>query len=379
MLKVLLTGGAGFLGSALVKRLDGNADLVVVDSLDPQVHPDSEFPRTLQDSARCIRADLRNPLEYASALEGVDAVVHLAAQTGTAQSMYELERYTSSNVSGTASLLDALCRCEGRLPKVVLASSRAVYGEGSYQSPNGPRPAHRHADDLGRGIWDTLDETGTPVALLPMRYGHPTEPVSIYGLTKLWQEQLLSTVCASRDIDYSILRFQNVFGPGQAIGNPYTGIIGYLTARILADEEVEVFEDGLMTRDFLFIDDAALALETVIKYAPRPGKTFDIGSEIQSTMLEVVEAIGRATRKRPRVNISGRFRTGDVRHALADRSAYDAMFGSLKCTPLEDGLQEYCSWFRTQRPTGVAPHLQALQELEVRGLFREVKPLPARS
>lgn len=369
LLNVLVTGGAGFIGRALVPRIAERAAVIVVDCLDPQVHAEPMFPAPVAQAAQCIRADVRDTTRYAQHLRSVDIVVHLAAQTGTAQSMYQLQRYTSNNLTGTAALLEAITETSKHASRIVLASSRAVYGDGVARTPDGYRPATRKLEDLKRRQWEPLDEDGRPVCPLPMQFGQPTIPTSVYGLTKLWQEQLLGTVCESRDIDYAVLRFQNVFGPGQAIHNPYTGILGYFSGRISRGEEVEVFEDGLMTRDFVFVDDAVEALRAAILH-PRPVRsTLDVGSGIGTPLIEVASAIAGTWDKPLHANISGRFRAGDVRHAKADLSHINALFGYMPQTTLSTGLAQYRDWFRKEAIGSQTRHNEALRELEQRGLL----------
>ena len=372
-MKVLVTGGAGFLGTALVTRLADFSNVVVIDALDPQVHRAGKFSPELSAGARCIVGDVRTRSTYPTDLGAIDVVVHLAAQTGTAQSMYELSRYTSHNVGGTAALLEWLTESHVAPTRIILASSRAVYGDGVYRSADGLIPATRTLGDLRSGVWDPIDRAGRVALTLPMRWGQPTVPTSVYGLTKLWQEQLVESVCVARGIDYSILRFQNVFGPGQTIDNPYTGVIGYLTGSISAGHEVELFEDGLMTRDFVFVDDAARALEAAVKQPGRTGATVDVGSGVATTLKDLASMIGRISGRPARARISGRFRTGDVRHAVADRSAFDETFGPLACTPLEIGLERYYEWFRAQGPYELDRHHQSLRELQDRGLLQSAR------
>lgn len=368
-LNILVTGGAGFIGRALVERLVKFANVLVLDSLDEQVHLLTEFPGSLSLLARCVRADLREPGAYARELNAIDTVVHLAAQTGTAQSMYELSRYTSHNLGGTAALLETLAERGIRPGRVILASSRAVYGEGVYETHSGFNPATRSVDSLRRGNWEPVDKNGAVVAPLPMRYGQPAQPTSIYGFTKLWQEQLLSSVCSTRGIDCAVLRLQNVFGPGQSISNPYTGIIGHFAQTISADEEVELFEDGQMTRDFIFIDDVVQAIEAVVCHRERLDATFDIGSGEGTSLARVAELIANIMSTSARTRASGHFRKGDVRHAVADIGAFRATFGDLPRTPLHVGLKRYCEWFEAQPPTDSEAHNTALGELRARDLF----------
>ncbi len=371
-MKLLITGGAGFIGRALLARLPDDVDVVVVDSLDEQTHTHGRvFPPDVTDRAECVVADLRETERYAAAAEGADVVVHLAALTGTGQSMYEISRYVQHNVDCTARLLELLHALQRRPGRFILASSRAVYGEGAFGDPQFPVVSPgRRTEDLEAGRWGVCDAAGRELRPLPMREDHPLLPTSIYGLTKLWQEQLVERYARSTGVDHLILRFQNVYGPGQALRNPYTGIMGVFVNATVQGLPLELFEDGNITRDFVFVDDAAEALVAAVLH-PAPLRTVvNCGSGHATTLWELVRQIEHVTGRTARAACSGRYRIGDIRHAVADTHRYAEVFGPWEPTGLQAGLREYMKWYETQPPVELQLVQNSLKEMERQGLLR---------
>lgn len=351
-MKLLLTGGAGFIGRWVLRTLPASVDVVVVDRLEPEVHgPHADFPPDVAERAHCVRADLRDPDAWAAHALDADAVIHLAALTGTAQSGSQLSRYTDQNVTATARLLDAIATRSARPGRLVLASSRAVYGEGAYVDSTHARvcPSPRTLDDLSAERFDLCGADQALLTHVGSRPADPARPASVYGLTKLWQEQLCALSGAGLGVQTVVLRLQNVYGPLQALRNPYTGILGLFTQRILSGRSVELFEDGEMRRDFVHVRDVAHALWTCAS-AERVPSVADVGSGVPTTLRALVDALARATGRPATVMCSGRFRTGDVRHALADMSATPAPLLPWTPTPLDEGLSEYVRWVTEQTP-----------------------------
>ena len=232
---LLITGGAGFIGKWIIRQLPGNIEIVVVDSLDKQIHSENnQFPDELLQRAECIKADVRQIERYGHAIEKCDIILHLAAQTGTGQSMYQIGRYVQHNVDGLACLLDALSSRKDGLPeKIILASSRAIYGEGAYGNISFPTyPLGRKSTNMKKGIWEIQIDGNSETTALAMQENHEPHPVSTYGWTKLWQEQLLQHYAKLHGVQYFILRIQNAYGSGQSLSNPYTGIIGIFAAAL---------------------------------------------------------------------------------------------------------------------------------------------------
>jgi dTDP-L-rhamnose 4-epimerase len=370
-MKILITGGAGFIGKWLVERLPTQHEIVIIDSLDEQVHKTSpDFAPELKARATCIKADIQSIEDYIEVLEGIDIVIHLAAQTGTGQSMYEIGKYVQHNANGTAKLLELISRLNHKPQRIVLSSSRAVYGDGAYTDGNKVYyPKGRSLEHLQKGIWEIVGQQGEILTALPMQENHLTNPTSVYGLTKLWQEQLLQNYCESQNIELVTLRFQNVYGPKQELGNPYTGIIGIFTNAISQGSPLEIFEDGLVTRDFVFVGDIA---DTVIKcaeYESHLNATINVGSGQAVTLIEIVETIAQLMNKKAEFSVSGRFRVGDIRHAVADMSHYKTLFGEWQPTPLKNGLAQYLDWYLQQKPLSPSTLQASLQEMEEKGLL----------
>ncbi len=370
-MKILITGGAGFIGKWLIEKMPPDVDVVIVDSLDHQVHRKSQdFAPELLARAKCIKADVQSIEEHIEAIEGSDVVIHLAAQTGTGQSMYEIGRYVQHNANGTAKLLELIAKLKHKPQRVILSSSRAVYGDGAYT--DGPQVYYskgRSLSNLQQGLWEVYGENGEKLAGLPMHEKHLTKPTSVYGLTKLWQEQLIENFCESQNIDLATLRFQNVYGPKQELGNPYTGIIGIFTNAIAQNSPLELFEDGLVTRDFVFVGDVA---DVVLKCAigeKSINSTINVGTGQAVTLIEIVETIAQLLHKQADFSISGRFRVGDIRHAVADMSHYETIFGKWEPTSLKDGLAQYLEWYLHQEPLNPSTLQASLKEMEQKGLL----------
>jgi dTDP-L-rhamnose 4-epimerase len=370
-MKILITGGAGFIGKWLAEKCPIDCQIVAIDSLDPQVHQTSaDFAPELRARAKCIRADIRDIGAQIEAIEGTDIIIHLAAQTGTGQSMYEISKYVQHNADGTAKLLELVSQLKHKPRRVILASSRAVYGDGAYTDRNEIYyPKGRSLNNLQQGIWDIYGERGEQLTPLPMCDRHLTKPTSVYGLTKLWQEQLIQNYCESQNIDLAILRFQNVYGPKQELSNPYTGIVGIFTNAISQGNTLELFEDGLVTRDFVFVGDVADAVIKCAVAQKNLNATIDIGSGQAVTLIEIVETIAHLVGKKADFRISGRFRVGDIRHAVADMGRYETIFGTWQPTSLKDGLAHYLEWYLDREPLPASALQASLAEMEQKGLL----------
>lgn len=346
---VLVTGGAGFIGCALSEVLSTEADRwVVLDSLHPQVHDTQTRPPSLHESAELVVADVTDARAWDDVLRTVapDTIVHLAAETGTAQSLDESTRHAHVNVVGTATMLDALSRA-GHMPRhVVLSSSRAVYGEGEWSTEDGVpfSPGQRTHAQLERHEWDF-----DPALPIRSKAGRtPPAPTSVYGATKLAQENLLAAWTNARDVALTILRLQNVYGPGQSLTNSYTGIVA-LFSRIASERRsIPVYEDGSITRDFVYIDDTVNAFSAVLRAIP-PITTayFDVGSGTPSTILELAAAIAEY-HDAPAPRITGEFRDGDVRYAACEVDDIHAALGWRAEWSLHDGIGALQEWIASR-------------------------------
>lgn len=371
-MNVLITGGSGFIGKALINAIDPDVGIICIDSLDPQVHAkEREFSAAIKERAQCVKADIRDVDKYISYISTADIVVHLASQTGTGQSQYERAHYVGHNVEGTAALLDAMYKYGQNISKIVLSSSRAVYGEGSIlSSRNGVVQGKREIGDLEKGNWEPKGIDGSPGTVVRMSEGHECRPTSIYGYTKHWQEILFHKYAQETGANISIFRIQNAYGPGQDVHNPYTGIIGLFASQIIRGEEVELFEDGRMIRDFVFVEDVANIINYSIKSAALSPSILNIGTGDGVSLISLVNIISSLLNKELIVNISGRFRLGDVRYAVADTSNLKEWYGPCSLTNINDGLQRYLKWFVLQEPLSKDRIADSLKELEYSGMLR---------
>ncbi len=343
--RVLVTGGAGFIGCAVAQLAADDAERwVVVDSLHPQVHPLRERPEALPESAELVVADVTEDGFWDGLLAELrpDVVLHLAAETGTAQSLDESSRHGLVNVVGTTRLLDGLTAVGHRPAHLVLTSSRAVYGEGTWQRADGSafQPGPRTHDQLAAAQWDFPGSTP-----LPSVAGETTpSPSSVYGATKLAQEHVLASWTGAREVPLSVLRLQNVYGPGQSLGNSYTGIVALFAQVARRGAAIPVFEDGRITRDFVYIDDVAAALEAALKAPPTARRRcLDIGTGQASTIADLAEGVARLY-DAPSPRVTGQFRDGDVRHAACRIDAAIADLGWSPTWPLARGLAGLREW-----------------------------------
>jgi dTDP-L-rhamnose 4-epimerase len=348
---VLITGGAGFIGSALARRLVGAGyDVAVIDILHPQVHGEHALIH-LPSSVQFFTGDVTHAPDCDAVLRlfQPSQIVHLAAETGTAQSLSEATRHGSVNVVGTAQLLDALSRAAVVPDQFVLASSRAVYGEGAWQcgAETFYPPPRSHAQLLA-GIWDPQGPTDDPAVPLSSRAGRTQpRPTNIYAATKLAQEHMLAAWTAAHDTNLSVLRLQNVYGPGQSLTNSYTGIVA-LFARLAREQRaLEVYEDGRIVRDFVYIDDVVEALFAAIERPATEPRCVDIGSGTPTTIHELAQTIA-AICDAPEPTVVGKFRDGDVRAARCDIESAKNELGWGPRWALEEGLGDLLDWIDEQ-------------------------------
>jgi dTDP-L-rhamnose 4-epimerase len=325
---VIVTGGAGFIGCTLSSGLVARGTPVLaVDNLLKQVHPGGERPSALDDQVDLVRGDVADPSLWDSILTRYrpELVLHLAAETGTGQSLTESARHAMTNVVGTTVMLDAFARHEALPDHLVLTSSRAVYGEGAWRGADGAvfHPPPRSHAQLARAEWDHLDSTGEPATAVASDAArvHPS-PSSVYGSTKLAQEHILRNWASAFSVPLSVLRLQNVYGPGQSPHNPYTGIVTLFHRLASRGETLDVYEDGNIGRDFVFIDDVVRALSAAIGSPPaaEQPRVLDVGTGVLTTILDAARMISDMYGA-PAPEVSGRFRDGDVRCAVADISA----------------------------------------------------------
>lgn len=367
--QVLITGGAGFIGSHLADELLARGHRVrVLDDLTPQVHgPERRIPAYLSRDVEVHVGDVRDPAAVRRALVGVDSVVHLAAAVGVGQSMYEVERYLAANALGTGVLLEALL--ERPVRRLVVASSMSVYGEGRCRRADGRfvAGARRTRAQLERGQWELLDEDGEPLVPVPTPESHPCELASVYALSKHDQERLCLMIGGAYSIPTVALRFFNVYGPRQALSNPYTGVLAIFAARLLNDRSPVIFEDGLQRRDFVSVHDVARACCLALERDGVAGEVFNVGSGEPRTVLDVAAAMARALGKtHVEPEVTGEYRVGDIRHCFADITRARQRLGYAPEVRFEQGLAELVEWLRGQRAFDRVALMR--QELSTRGL-----------
>jgi dTDP-L-rhamnose 4-epimerase len=340
----MITGGAGFIGCAVSKRLLHQFDRVIaVDVLHPQIHPAQVRPKALPDNVELMVADVTHEDVWNGILSKVKphTILHLAAETGTGQSLTQASRHANVNVVGTTRMLDALS-IHGIPSQIILASSRAVYGEGAWADALTHEvvyPGQRSNEQLARKEWDFGGKRSLPFEAVKTS----PRPSSIYAATKLAQENILESWCQSSGVKITILRLQNVYGPGQSLINSYTGIVTLFARLARSGEQIPVYEDGAITRDFVFIDDVASAIEAVAKSDSLPQLCYDIGSGQTTTILELAKKISNYY-DAPSPIITGRYRNGDVRHASCNIARSIADLDWQPTWDLDPGLIELFRW-----------------------------------
>lgn len=355
-MRILVTGGAGFIGSHLVPALiAAGHEVRVLDTLSPQIHgavPENTGWLSQTEGLEFLRGSVCDREMLSRAVEGCAAVVHLASETGTGQSMYEISRYAHENVQGTAELAQVLASGGHEVRRVLLSSSRSVYGEGAYLRPSdGARltPPARDAAALRAHRWDPVcPDTGAALELVATREDDRTAPSSIYAATKLVQEDLLRIACDSAGIGWGIFRLQNVYGEGQSLKNPYTGILSIFSTRIRRGLELPIFEDGLESRDFVHVSDVAAAFVAALDRAAAPDAVINVGSGVASSVTEVAQALSRAFGAEPDLRVTGQYRLGDIRHNAADVTRLRDLLGLEPRVGLEEGLKRFANWVATQ-------------------------------
>lgn len=375
-MRILITGGAGFIGSNLSLALIAKGhEVCVVDSLSPQIHGEnprvSALYRSIEGRVRFIHGSVTDEGTLREALARQEAIVHLAAETGTGQSMYEIKRYSDVNVGGTALLLNLLANEKYPVRKVVVASSRALYGEGKYLSPDGVvYPSARAASDMKSGRFDLYSPgTGEALQVQPTDEESKIHPSSVYGITKHTQEQLVMTACGSLGIAATALRYQNVYGPGQSLSNPYTGILSIFSTRILHGKPIRIFEDGKESRDFVYIDDVVKATMLALFEPAADGEVFGIGSGVPTSVLTAAQTLQSKFDRRVELSITGEFRLGDIRHNYADLSKARRLLGFTPSVDFESGIANFVQWVRLQ-PLQQDSYEKSLREMKDKGLMQ---------
>jgi len=365
---ILVTGGAGFIGRFVTEELLARGNRVrVLDSLIDQVHGVVDGSQLLNQEAELVRGDVRDEDAVASALKGVDSVVHLAAEVGVGQSMYEVERYTSTNDVGTAVLFEKLI--DHPVRRVVTASSMSIYGEGLYRDVDGAlvQDAERHGLKDGLSNWEPVDAEGRP--LVPVATPEWKRPAlsSIYALNKYVQERTTHIMATPYGMEGVCLRLFNVYGPGQALSNPYTGVLAIFASRLLNGQQPMIFEDGEQRRDFVHVSDVARAFADALTLPQAAGDTFNIGSGQDRSVREIATELARAMGKNDIApQIVGKARIGDIRHCFCDTTLAAERIDFRATQDFGQGLAELAEWVALQTATDRVDQMRA--ELEAKGL-----------
>lgn len=379
MANILITGGAGFIGSHTADALIARGHEVrILDILDPQIHGTSgAFPAYMNPAVECIQGDVRDVGQVAEALRDVDAIYHFAALTGVGQSMYDLSAYVDTNCTGTAALLEAILKRGKPIKRLVLASSRAVYGEGTHSCPEHGTvyPGMRSREAMERGEFSATcpvcGMVASPVATAEER---PLEPISVYGWTKKQQEEQCQYVAKTFAMPVTMLRYFNVYGSRQSLKNPYTGVVSIFYSRILAGQPIYVYEHGTPGRDFVHIADVVQANLAALEQDTVPGTCVNVGSGQRHSILDVANTLAKVIGKQAKLEDRGEFRVGDIHFCYADQTRARQLLGIEAQISLETGLQEFVAWARSQQSVDL--YQQTVEELQRHGLFGKVAGTP---
>ena len=356
MKNILITGGAGFIGSRLCEKLyEKGYNITVMDNLSTQIHGNSEsfLYKRIKNKCSFIMGDVRNKQDWKKAIKEQQIIVHLAAETGTGQSMYEQKKYEDVNINGTANMLELLASKNHKVEKIIIASSRAVYGEGKYFCLKNNKeiyPKQRKDSDMKNGVFHAKCQTcDSQLQLVATDENSKINPSSFYGQTKEKQEKMVMSSANLLDIAPVAFRYQNVYGPGQSLLNPYTGILSIFSTRILNGNDLNIFEDGKASRDFVYIEDVVDATILGIEKDEANGEVFNVGSGIATTIIQVAEYLKDCYNSNIRILISGDYRLGDIRHNYADLTKIKNVLGFVPKYSFQDGISEFVNWVKTQK------------------------------
>jgi len=376
--KILITGGAGFIGSNLALHLlKHDYEVSVLDNLSEQIHggnPETTSPlyQSIQNKVHFIKGSVTSTEDWIKAIGDNEIIVHLAAETGTGQSMYQIKKYVDTNIGGTAMMLDILANNKTSVKKIVVASSRAIYGEGKYLSKElgVVYPSHRSAEQMDAGNF----EVSYPGAAGPLQLAATDEeskihPSSVYGITKYNQEQMLMTVCPSLGIAPVAFRYQNVYGPGQSLSNPYTGILSIFSTLIRNQKPINIFEDGKESRDFVYIDDVVAATFLGIEKEEANGQVLNVGTGVATTVSEVAYLLVELYNATVPVQITGNYRLGDIRHNFADTHKIEQLLSFKPKVNFKEGLKLFTDWVKEQEIQN-STYEDSIHEMKTKGLLK---------
>ena len=377
-MRVLITGGAGFIGSNIALKLKTKGyEVRILDNLSEQIHGknpelNSDLYKSIKDKIEFYKGDVTLREDWLKALENIDVVVHLAAETGTGQSMYEIEKYVKTNIMGTAILFDILTNNKHTVKKVIVAESRAIYGEGKYicEKCGAVYPLERELSDLEKGKFEVkCPKCGRKLNLVGTDENSEIHPSSLYGLTKDFQGKMSLLIGKNIGIPVVTYRYQNVYGPGQSLKNPYTGILSIFSTRIKNGNNINIFEDGKESRDFVYIDDVVDATILSIEREEANYNSFNIGTGINIDVLTVAETLKKLYNSNIKIEISGNFRLGDIRHNYADISKAKKLLGFEPKFDFEKGMKKFTEWVDTQE-IEEDNYDKSIEEMKKKGLYK---------
>lgn len=372
--KVLITGGAGFIGSNLsLKLIEKGYEVTVLDNLSPQIHGSySPLYESIKDKVNFIKGTVLSYDDWKKALDGVDVVVHLAAETGTGQSMYEIEKYTDVNIKGTSIFLDILANEKHSVKKMIIASSRSIYGEGKYDCPKCGivYPNERKDEDMKNGDFSVkCPICGANAKLMPTDEESKIHPSSIYGITKQVQEQMFLVMGKSLNIPAVAFRYQNVYGAGQSLSNPYTGILSIFSTRIKNGNDINIFEDGKESRDFVYVDDVVEATILGIEKDEANYEVFNVGLGEAIDVNTVASTLTKEYKSNSKITISGNYRLGDIRDNYADLTKIKSKLGFEPKVSFEEGIRRFTSWVNVQEVVE-DKYEKSIEEMKEKGLYK---------
>lgn len=371
---ILITGGAGFIGSNLsLKLIEKGYNVTVFDNLSPQIHSEnSPLFHSIKDKVNFISGTVLCYDDWKKALKDIDVVVHLAAETGTGQSMYEIEKYTDVNIKGTSIFFDILANEQHSIKKILVASSRAIYGEGKYSCEQHGivYPTERKSIDMENGDFEAkCPICSQSLELMPTDEESKIHPSSIYGITKQVQEQMFMVMGKSLGIPAVAFRYQNVYGAGQSLSNPYTGILSIFSTRIKNGNDITIFEDGLESRDFVYVDDVVEATILGIEKDEANGQVFNVGLGVGIDVLTVANTLLKAYNSNSKITLSGNYRIGDIRHNYADLTKIKERLGFEPKVNFVEGIQRFTTWVNQQKVVEDRYEL-SIEEMKEKGLYK---------
>lgn len=378
MTNILITGGAGFIGSNLALKLIAKGyKVTILDTLSKQIHGDnpeetSPLYQSIKDKVIFIRGSVTSREDWMKALEGQEAIIHLAAETGTGQSMYEIEKYVDANIGGTAILLDILTNTKHSVKRILVAESRAIYGEGKYhcEKCGDVYPTDRKDEDMAKGDFEChCPKCGGKVTLVATTEDSAIHPSSVYGISKQVQGQLVHLVCQTIGVESVSFRYQNVYGPGQSLTNPYTGILSIFSTRIKNHNGINIFEDGRETRDFVYIDDVVDATVLGLEVPEANGRVFNVGTGVATDVLTVANTLCEKYGIEVPITVSGNYRLGDIRHNYADITLARNVLGFEPQWSFSQGIEQFTHWVN-QQEIQEDKYEASIEEMKRKGLYK---------